>query len=164
MHQSQIPQLHLSPRRDKRTTYKITEVTLNINLSHPGKNISCVTMFSCALALIIGNDSQFEVREEMISAASRGHASKKKMISFSPLVLLPEKGVLHTQDLDNPELGLRHSLVEEAVHRPVAAVFTCDWHLQEVLTHRHGQPCFWKKAGWVGGCWREGMRRREIHR
>ena len=42
----------------------------------------------------------------------------------SPLVLLPEEGVLHTLDLDDPELGLRNCLVEKAVNRPVAAVFT----------------------------------------
>lgn len=74
------------------------------------------------------------------------------LIPRSPLVLLPEEGVLHAQDLDDPELGLRHRLVEKAVHRPVAAVFTRDRHLQKVLAHRHGQPCFRKKAGWVGGC------------
>lgn len=81
----------------------------------------------------------------------------------SPLVLLPEEGVLHTLDFDDPELGLRHCLVEKAVHCPVAPVFTRDWHLQEVLAHRHWQPCFRKKAGWVGSRRREGMRRGEIH-
>lgn len=81
----------------------------------------------------------------------------------SPLVLLPEEGVLHAQDLDDPELGLRHCLVEKAVHCAVTAVFTWDGHLQEVLGHRHRQPRFRKKAGWVGGGRRERMRRREIH-
>lgn len=81
----------------------------------------------------------------------------------SPLILLPEEGVLHTQDLDDPELGLGHCLVEKAVHCAVAAVFTRDRHLQEVLAHRHGQPRFRKKAGRVGGGRREGMRGGEIH-
>lgn len=85
------------------------------------------------------------------------------LIPGSPLVLLPEEGVLHAQDLDDPELGLWHRLVEKAVHRPVAAVFAGDRHLQEVLAHRHGQPCLRKKAGRVGGRRREGMRRGEIH-
>lgn len=73
------------------------------------------------------------------------------MIVLSPLVLLPEEGVLHAQDLHNPELGLRHRLVKETVHGPVAAVLARHWHLQKVLAHCHGQPCFWEKAGWVGG-------------
>lgn len=68
----------------------------------------------------------------------------------SPLVLLPEKGVLYSLDLDDPELGLGHRLVEQAVHGPVAAVFPGHGHPQEVLAHWHGQPRFWKKAGLVG--------------
>lgn len=78
------------------------------------------------------------------------------MTSLSPFVLLPEEGVLHTLNLDDPELGLRDRLVEQAVHRPVAAVFTGHRHPQEVLGHRHWQPCFWKKARRVGGRWRQG--------
>lgn len=42
---------------------------------------------------------------------------------FSPLILLPEERILHTLDLDDPELCLRHRLVEKAVHCSVAAVF-----------------------------------------
>lgn len=82
---------------------------------------------------------------------------------LSPFILLPEEGVLHTLDLDDPELGLRHGLVEKAVHCPVAAVFPGHGHPQEVLGHRHRQPRFWKRAGWVCGCRREGMRCRDIH-
>lgn len=75
------------------------------------------------------------------------------MLLPSPLVLLPEEGVLHTLNLDDPELGFRHGLVEQAVHRPVAAVFAGHGHPQEVLTHRHWQPRLRKEAGWVGGGW-----------
>lgn len=69
----------------------------------------------------------------------------------SPLVLLPEEGVLNTQDLDDPVLGLQHGLVEKAVHCAVAAVFTRNWNLKKVLVHHHRQPGLWKKAGRVGG-------------
>lgn len=84
-------------------------------------------------------------------------------LCFAPLILLPEERILHALDLDDPELGLRHRLVEKAVHGPVAAVFARHRHLQEVLAHRHGQPRFRKKAGRVGGRRREGMRRGEVH-
>lgn len=64
----------------------------------------------------------------MISPAERKCFKKvsHKMFALlsSPLVLLPEEGVLHTLDLDDPEFGLRNCLVEKAVNRPVAAVFT----------------------------------------
>lgn len=89
--------------------------------------------------------------------------NKRCELGFPPLVLLPQERVLHTLDLDDPELGLRHRLVEKAVHRPVAAVLTGHRHLQEVLAHRHGQPRFRKQTGRVGGRRRERMRRGEIH-
>lgn len=77
----------------------------------------------------------------------------------SPLVLLPQERVLDPLDPDDPELGLGHRLVEQAVHGPVAPVLSRYRHLQEVLVHCHGQPCLWEQAGGVGGGWGEGVGR-----
>lgn len=83
--------------------------------------------------------------------------------AFSPLIFLPEEGVLDPLDLDDPELGFRHRLVEQAVHRPVAAVFAGHRDPQEILAHGHWQPCLWEKAWRVGGGRREGVRRGDVH-
>lgn len=48
--------------------------------------------------------------------------------------------------------------MEKAVDGSIATVLTGHWHLKEVLVHCHGQPCFWKKAGRVGGCRRKRVR------